>query len=112
MLYLIWTGTAARTDATRLAEALVHSRDVRAKASPALQVALELRAAETCEERKALVVRALQHGDQRCLSLLGRLKSATGCGPTKRDDCHPCLREGGELDEAIKAASKRQPAKL
>lgn len=112
LLYLVWTGTAVRNEPTQLAEQLVYSSDVRKKASPALAVALALRDAEDCEARKLLLQRAIQHADHRSLPLLGRLKSATGCGPDKRGDCHPCLREGTLLEDAIKAAGKRAPSKL
>jgi hypothetical protein len=110
LLYEIWTGTPNRTDATELARALVHAPDVRAKASPALSVALELRRAETCEQNQALLARAVSEGDRRSFSLLAKLKRKQGCGPNKRQDCYACLREGTELDDAIKAVkTKRAP---
>jgi hypothetical protein len=108
LLYEVWTGTADRTGATDLARALVYSRDVRAKASPALSVALELRTAETCEQNHALFPRALADGDRRSFHLLAKLKRKQGCGPNKRQDCYACLRGGGELDAAIKAVKGRR----
>jgi hypothetical protein len=109
LLYRSWTATKARTDATKLAEELVYSKDVRSKASEALSIALDLRAAETCEASKALLPRATEHGDHRSLGELARLLQTRGCGPKKLDDCNACLREGSALDDAIAAAKKRTP---
>lgn len=106
LIYEIWTGTRGRTDATSLAEALVYSKEVRPKASEALAVALDLRRAETCEERKALVERAVEFADRRSLHLLGKLNLRRGCGPTKREDCNPCLGDRKRLAEAIQHARR------
>ncbi|HEX9619860.1 MAG TPA: hypothetical protein VF989_06985 [Polyangiaceae bacterium] len=106
LIYEIWTGTRGRTDATALAEALVYSKDVRPKASEALAVALDLRKAETCEERKALIERAVEFADRRSLHLLGKLNVRRGCGPTKREDCNACLGDRKRLAEAIQRARR------
>jgi hypothetical protein len=108
ILYEVWTGTPNRTATTDLARALVYTPDVRAKASPALLVALELRVVETCEQNHALLPRAIQAGDRRSLNLVAKLKRNQGCGPNKRQDCYPCLREGAELDTAIKTVKTRR----
>ena len=108
LLYEVWTATPNRTETTDLARALVHSRDVRAKASEALAVALDLRLAEACDATGALLPRALQVGDRRSLHLLMKLKKKQGCGPKKSQDCYACLREGGELDAAINAVQARR----
>jgi hypothetical protein len=111
VIYEVWTGTRGRTDATALAESLVYSKELRPKASEALSVALDLRKAEdpeSCEERKAIVERAVSFADRRSLHLLGKLNLRRGCGPARRQDCHPCLREGKELAEAIEAARQRR----
>jgi hypothetical protein len=112
LLLAIWTGTPGRSDATALAEALVQSKDVRAKASAAVGLSVDLRSAKECEQRKALVQKALTESDQRSLQPLAALRSKVGCGPTKREDCNPCLRDDDSLEEAIKAATKRPPPKL
>jgi hypothetical protein len=109
LLYEVWTGTAVRNDATELARALVYSKDVRPKASPALAVALELRVAETCEQFKAVLPKALKDGDRRTLHLLTKLNGKKGCGPKKADDCYACLREGDELTATINAVKSRRP---
>lgn len=108
LLYEVWTATPNRTETTELARALVLSRDVRARASEALAIALDLRLAEACDSARALLPRALQAGDRRSLHLLLKLKKKQGCGPTKNQDCYACLREGGELDAAIKAVQTRR----
>lgn len=112
LLYEVWAGTAARTDATELARALVYSRDVRAKATPALAIALELRQAETCEQFQAALPKALKDGDRRALTPLMKLGNKRGCGPKKSQDCYACLRsQGDELSATINAVkSRRAPA--
>jgi hypothetical protein len=110
LLYEVWTGTTQRTDATDLARALVYSTDVRPKASPALAVALELRAAESCESYKAILPKALKDGDRRSLHLLVKLTAKRGCGPKKADDCYACLRENAdELTATLNAVKSRRP---
>jgi hypothetical protein len=107
LLYDVWTGTATRTAITGLAEQLLYTRDVRAKASPALAVALDLRAAQTCEESKTILPRALKDGDRRSLQLLRTLARRSGCGPSKRDDCFDCLRRDSTLEAVLTAVRER-----
>ena len=110
LLYEVWTRTPVRTDTTDLARALVYSTDVRPKASPALAVALELRAAESCEQYKAILPKALRDGDRRAAHLLLKLSQKRGCGPNKSDDCYACLREQrDELKATINAVKSRRP---
>jgi hypothetical protein len=111
LLYEVWTGTVARNSATELARSLVFSKEVRAKASPELAVALELRIAETCEQNKALLPKVLEKGDRRSLALLAKLSRRFGCGANKRQDCYPCLREDKAVDEAMTAVKKRREPK-
>jgi hypothetical protein len=109
LLYEVWTGTPARTDATELARALVYSKDVRPRASAALAVALELRVAEKCEDFKAVLPKALKDGDRRVLHLLTKLTAKRGCGPKKADDCYACLREpADELTATMNAVKSRK----
>ena len=111
LLYEMWTGTVVRNSATELARSLVFSKEVRAKASPELAVALDLRIAETCEQNKALLPRVLGKGDRRSLALLARLSRKFGCGPNKRQDCFPCLRDGQAVEEAMVAVKTRREPK-
>jgi hypothetical protein len=111
LLYEMWTGTVARNSATELARSLVFSKEVRAKASPELAVALELRIAETCEQNKAILPKVLDKGDRRALALLAKLSRRFGCGANKRQDCYPCLRDDKAVDEAMAAVKKRREPK-
>jgi hypothetical protein len=108
LLYEMWTGTVVRNSATELARSLVFSKEVRAKASPELAIALDLRIAETCEQNKELLPRVLDKGDRRSLALLAKLSRKFGCGANKRQDCYPCLREDKSVDDAMTAVKKRR----
>lgn len=108
LIYEVWTATASRTTATDLARSLIYSKEVRAKASKALAVALDLRDAETCEQNRDLLTRATSDGDRRASHLLNKLTRKYGCGPNKRQDCYACLRDGKDLDNAIKAVKARR----
>lgn len=109
ILYQIWVGNRARTPTTALAEKLVHSDEVRAKASPALEVALRLRESkDDCQETAAILPDATEHGDARSATLLARIKQKkTGCGTSGADDCYACLRDGAALDAALDASKAR-----
>jgi hypothetical protein len=111
LLYEMWTGTVARNSATELARSLVFSKEVRAKASPELAIALDLRIAETCEQNRALLPRVLEKADRRSLSLLAKLARRYGCGPNKRLDCFACLREDKAVEDAMAAVKKRREPK-
>ncbi len=108
LLYDVWTSTATRTTATDLARSLIYSKEVRAKASPALAIALDLRDAETCEKSRDLLPRAVNDGDKRSFHLLNKLTRKYGCGPNKRQDCYACLRDGKDLDNALKSTKARR----
>lgn len=111
LLYEMWTGTVARNSATELARSLVFSKEVRAKASPELAIALELRIAETCEQNEALLPKVVEKGDRRSLALLAKLSRRFGCGVSKRQDCYPCLRDDKLVDDAMLAVKKRREPK-
>jgi hypothetical protein len=110
LIYEVWTATASRTTATDLARSLIYSKEVRAKASKALSVALDLRDADTCEKNRDLLPKASSDGDRRSSHVLNKLTRKYGCGPNKRQDCYACLRDTKALDDAIKAVkSRREP---
>jgi hypothetical protein len=111
LLYEVWTGTVVRNAATELARSLVFSKEVRAKASPELAIALDLRIAETCEQNRALLPRVLDKADRRSLALLARLNRKFGCGANKRLDCYPCLRTDKSVDDAMAEVKKRREPK-
>ncbi len=108
LIYEVWTASASRSSATDLARSLIHSKEVRAKASKALSVALDLRDAETCEKNRDLLGRASSDGDRRSFHLLNKLTRKYGCGPNKRQDCYACLRDDKDLDAALKAVKARR----
>lgn len=110
LLFQVWTGRASDPDASALARALLSTREVRANASPALAVALELREAETCEASRVALLRAERRADGRSLPPLVKLAQRRGCGASKREDCYPCIRENAQqLDSALKGAVRRHP---
>jgi eukaryotic-like serine/threonine-protein kinase len=80
---------------------------VRQKASPAAAILLDLRAATTCEERRNVVGRAVEHADARAVPELMALAKKGGCGRRRRHDCHPCLRKDDTLSRALAAAEAR-----
>lgn len=108
LIYEVWTGTAQRTTSTDLARSLIYSKEVRAKASKALALALDLRDADTCEKNKELLPRAESDGDRRSYHLLNKLTRKYGCGAGKRQDCYACLRGSTDLDSALKAVKPRR----
>lgn len=108
LLFYVWSHTSAKTTATKLAYELLDSGAMRAVYSPALAVALSLRAAEGCEAKKALLARVIEVGDERSLSQLKELSETRGCGSDKRADCYPCVRQGSALKDALLSASQRK----
>jgi hypothetical protein len=107
-LYRLGPGSYPKTEASVLAEQVLYAKDVYSKASPALQVLLDLKREEDCQKVAKLMDKVKAHGDKRVLTQLGRLQKKTGCGPLKRDDCWACLRKPDLIREAAKEASKRK----
>jgi serine/threonine-protein kinase len=89
------------------ARATLNQSDVRARVSPAAQVAIDLRNAGTCEAKRAVLTRARDYGDARALPLLRPLTATKGCGFANGRDCYPCLRRDNSLANAIRAISDR-----
>jgi hypothetical protein len=112
LLWFVWTTRKKSDPSAVVAEQLLATGEVRTRASPAVLVALDLRAAETCDQAKEALGRAVEHGDRRSLSYIGRFAQKKGCGEGKREDCWPCLRDGDELKSATKAAAKRAAPRL
>jgi hypothetical protein len=114
LLYEVWTSTPGASSVAGLAEALLYSKDVVTKATPALQVALALRASkpEACDERKGLLDEAIDHGDQRSLYLIGRLLRRYGCGANRGADCNACLRGSDIVTDAMRAVRRRKAPRI
>ncbi|MBL9110034.1 MAG: serine/threonine protein kinase [Myxococcales bacterium] len=80
---------------------------VREGASPAVRVWLDLREAQTCPAKYALLDRVKSDGDARILPQLRTLSYTSGCGFFKGSDCFRCLRRDKKLPEAIAAIDAR-----
>lgn len=107
LLYDVWFRTRRNSPVAKLAEELLYSKDVRAKASPALAVVLDLKLEKDCTKVQQTVANAEEHGDPRCLIPLGKLVPKVGCGEKKGEDCFPCLGNRAQILDAIAAARKR-----
>jgi len=86
-----------------------HSLDVetvRSRASPALMVLLDFRAAKTCDAKRALLDRARLNGDARMLSTLQPYTGTKGCGFFGLSDCYPCLHKDSSLKDTLNALSE------
>ena len=103
---LVTTSSTAKYPKERAAKQL-DDPAVRALASPALLVALELRAALPCG-RKPLLAKARDNGDARSLSYLKPMLPTTGCGFFRRGDCYDCFANRADLKEAIAAIEARR----
>jgi serine/threonine-protein kinase len=90
----------------RCKEALLKP-DVRAHASRATRVALDLNDTTECESKHAAVLRAVDDGDNRALTALRALLKRGGCGRRGRQNCWPCLRLDGAVERAISAIEAR-----
>lgn len=118
LLYDAANASKVHGETAQLADDLLATKEVKAKASPALAVALDLRKAEKCEEFKDLLSRAAEQGDRRAIPTLAKLTKKKGCGDNKQKDCYECLRplekdkEAVDLTDAIKAAQKRPAPKF
>jgi serine/threonine-protein kinase len=86
------------------AQALLATRAVRERASPALSIAYDLRRTTTCSAKLPLLTRAAELGDERSIAILAPLATGSrkGCGKRKKDPCPPpCAEEAKKFNEAI-----------
>jgi hypothetical protein len=107
LLFELVTTTGTAKYPKERAAKLIDDPAVRALASPALLVALDLKAALPCA-RKPLLARARDAGDARALAYLKPLMATTGCGFFHRGDCYECLGNRAELKEALAAIEARR----
>jgi hypothetical protein len=112
VLYAIWEKAPGGSRAAVLAPQLLQTADQRAKATPALAAALDLRVATSCEDYLRLLPTVSRDGDQRCSATLRALKHTDGCGSDGQQDCYACLREGPMLDDALRAIESRTAPQL
>jgi serine/threonine protein kinase len=107
--YATW-GSQYPAAAARAQKALAHA-DVRSRGTPALQIALELRAQGSCEKKKGLFARAMEVGDLRALATLKAYAPTRGCGFLGTRDCWPCMHKDGSLAKATAAIEERTAKK-
>jgi serine/threonine-protein kinase len=107
MLYDLSTtkGLTPRTSA-RVKQMLARS-DVKARMSPSLAVAIELKNASGCEAKRALLSRAKDQGDSRVLGTLRTYLAPRGCGFLGLGDCWSCMRKDNALGATIAAIEER-----
>jgi hypothetical protein len=107
---LLWEISAAKSVSKTVrdkANGLLQRDDVRKRATPALQVAVDLRDLPPCD-RKRLFADAEKHGDSRSLPALTPLQATRGCGVFRLGDCYSsCLGGRAELNKAIQAIRQR-----
>lgn len=108
LLFHIWSKTSLKTTATTLAFDKLNSSAVQKNFSPALQVAMQLREAVSCEDFKKQLPDIERAGDDRTLTKLRPLLKKRGCGPYEREDCYLCLRKDKALETAVTAAAMRK----
>lgn len=120
LIYATWR-RHEHTPVGLLARDIARTPAVRARASPALLVAIELEEtlaplgndkqepARRCARVEAQLSRVAADGDRRCTAALAQLDKTTGCGPRSTDDCFTCLREGTALASAKDAVQSREP---
>jgi hypothetical protein len=80
---------------------------IASRASPTLAVTMELRAAGTCDKKKALFDRARDFGDIRTLASLREYQPNTGCGFLQAKDCWSCMHRDGSLAALVAALKQR-----
>ncbi|HEU4579406.1 MAG TPA: hypothetical protein VFS67_14190 [Polyangiaceae bacterium] len=107
VLYAVWEKAGGGSRAASLAQQLLYSADQRAKATPALQVALDLRSAASCDDYAKVLPSVLKSGDQRSTATLRALRHNDGCGADGKQDCYACLRGSTLLEDALRAVEKR-----
>jgi hypothetical protein len=110
LLFDVWEThrkTANMAPITKVAKQHLETNAVRAKASPALLVLLDLWLAKSCGSYKTLLSRVSQFADERAVGKLKSLQSGRGCGFLGFGDCFPCLRGNKDLSNALKAAESR-----
>lgn len=107
---------AGNTSARERAETLLGHDDVRKVASPQVQIAYELKKAETCDAQLDLLERAMKDGDGRAIAVLSYSIDGArkGCGPRRRSPCPARCRDDkhqGRMRAAIVRIRERLSGK-
>jgi serine/threonine-protein kinase len=109
LLYQISTTDGMSAHHARANELLADPK-VRALATDALIIALDLRAADKCRDKVALLDRAAKKGDDRSIKILRPLTAGTrsGCGFLKLGACPPpCGKDTPAINRTILAIETR-----
>jgi serine/threonine protein kinase len=107
-VYADHKGQAGMSAVVYQAQQAVKSGELRAQATSALLVAMDLDRANVCAEYREVIPRALLYGDTRSVQKLKQVRVTHGCGSNARADCYPCLRgEDVRLQDALDKASAR-----
>jgi serine/threonine-protein kinase len=110
LVYDVWSANRrnkANAEVAKLAKSQLESDALRAQASPALLIALDLGKSNSCGSYKKLLPRAVEHADARSVSSLKALTASRGCGFLGLGDCYGCLRGSKDLAAALKSAPTR-----
>jgi serine/threonine-protein kinase len=108
MLYEMAYGSSPSSSlASHAKKSLTHG-EVTRSATPALQVALDLRAAKDCESKKELLTKAGTVGDARSLAIVESYAKRGGCGFLGMSDCYGCMRKDDTLEKTTTALRSRQ----
>jgi hypothetical protein len=111
---LLYDLTLTDARASVRADELLSTEAVRAKATPALLVANDLRKAASCSARVPLLERAASAGDERSAAILGPLgaSSKKGCGKKKKLPCPAaCPAEAERFLDTVSKIRARLNAK-
>jgi eukaryotic-like serine/threonine-protein kinase len=117
VVYDVWEDTKAvpsQAAVTKHARAYLDDDAVRAKASPALKLLLDVNKAqkEGCASVKHWLARATTEGDARVVPLLKRFEDRRGCGFLGLSDCYGCLRASKDLASTEGSVAARPAPKL
>ena len=112
LVYDVWESSRnvpSRAALAKQARALLDDDALRARASPALKLLLELGKAqkEGCAAVKRWLARASTEGDSRVMPVLKRFEDRRGCGFLGLGDCYYCLRAGKELAGTASSVAAR-----
>jgi serine/threonine protein kinase len=117
LVYDVWEDTKAvpsQAVVTKRARTYLDDEAVRAKASPALKLLLEVNKAqkEGCASVKRWLALATIEGDARVVPLLKRFEDRRGCGFLGLSDCYGCLRASKNLAGTEGSVAARPAPKL
>jgi hypothetical protein len=107
VVYQLARDKGVREGVRKRAEKWLRSPEFSEHASGALQSAVKLRYAESCEKKHELLPLAGKVGTRQTLDVLRELEVTSGCGFSGHDDCYPCLRKDKQLSEAIARVQER-----